>query len=91
MNDRAALGLLVIAAVIAVLYASGCASGPMGAATATPQVVQVTIDASDGGTITISGQVWLDARGSTESDQTGLDVDSTVDADVDSAVTTGSP
>lgn len=69
----------------------GCASGPQVAAPVTPQLVSIVIDAHDGGQITISGDVWLDARGSASAEQTGTDVDAPVDADVQSTVTAGAP
>ena len=90
-EDRAAIGLLVIAAVIAAIYATGCAGGPLGQATATPNACAITIDASDGGTVNMSGETWLDCRGDARGEQHGLKVDADIDADVRSEVTAGGP
>lgn len=84
-RPSAALGLVVIALVIALLH--GCASGPQGQASTTPQACTITLDASDGGTAYIGGDVWLDARGTAGAEQHGLEASSDVDSQIDSTVT----
>ncbi len=82
-------GLLVIAAVLALLHGMcGCGSAAQGSLSmpTTPQHVSITIDASDGGTAYVGGDVWLDARGgaaSTSTDQQGQDIDADVDVPID--------
>lgn len=91
MNERASLALVVIAAAIYAAYLSGCASGPQGFASTTPNACAITITASDGGTVAIDGETWLDCRGDARGEQHGLEVDADVNADVRSEVTAGGP
>lgn len=85
MRNGYSIALVIIAAAIAAAL-HGCASGPQLAAPVVPQQTCLYVDASDGGTVTIGGDVWQDARGQASSEQRGLDVDADVDATVDTAV-----
>jgi hypothetical protein len=76
--------VIIAAALVATLQA--CASGPQLAATTLPQQTCLYVDAADGGTITIGGDVWQDARGQASSEQRGLDVEADVDATLETQV-----
>jgi uncharacterized lipoprotein YajG len=88
-RPSAALALLVIAAVVALLH--GCAAGPQGQATTTPQACSVTLDAHDGGTITVHGDVWQDCRGSASGELHGVEASAETQSQIDSTVTAGTP
>lgn len=93
MTPRGSIGLLVIAAVIAVLHsACGSSAAAVLPVQTVPQQVSISIDASDGGTVTISGDVWLDARGGSagsEAEQSGTEIDADVSTDVAVPISTG--
>lgn len=93
MRPGGAIGLLVIAAVISLLH-SGCGSSAAAAlqTSVVPQTVTISIDASDGGTVSIGGDVWLDARGGSsgsETEQSGTEIDAEVDTSVAVPISTG--
>lgn len=91
-EQRATIGLLVIAAIVAVLYGvCGCASGPQGLAQTTPQACSVVIDAHDGGQVTISGTLAIYARGTGDAEQLGNRLNAPTNARVNSSVATGAP
>ena len=86
MRDGA-IGLVVIAAVLALLYSLlGCASGPQGLAQTTPQACSVVIDSHDGGQVTISGTLAIYARGTGDADQHGTEASAHTQSRINSSV-----
>lgn len=92
---RGILGAGVVLLVY-VVASSSVACGSSAAAAITPQVVPQSVtlhlDASDGGTITVGGEVWQDARSggaSSETAQSGTEIEAEVDTSVAVPISTG--
>lgn len=87
-----ALAVLCMIGAIALL--TGCGSAAQAALPfqTLPQSVSISIDASDGGTVTVGGDIWLDARSGSataDTDQQGQDIDAQVEASASVPISTG--
>jgi hypothetical protein len=91
---RAILPPLVALVVASVVSTSACGSSAAAVlpVQTVPQHVSIDIDASDGGSVSIAGDVWLDARGGSagsDAEQSGTEIEADVSTDVAVPISTG--